>query len=267
MHGERHGPPYTPAVRDAELIELGDSSFAESLREKARWCPSGEAWDGAGVACVASATRLPVGPFNAMIGTGESPDLDAARQWFAARRRGFTVYLRTRDEALLARCRAEGGLVHMGDMPGMVIERPPAEPSGVELVVDDFASFVEVSCAAWESVGMRPDAFRKHFAEPQRLRAPHVQVVLARVDGRPAATAMALLSHGIGGIYWVGTRPEARQRGLGEAVTAAATRWAFEQGARAVVLQASVQGEPVYRKMGFREITRYPWFVTPIKSQ
>jgi len=27
------------------------------------------------------------------------------------------------------------------------------------------------------------------------------------------------------------------------------------------VLQASRQGEPVYRRMGYREITRYAWYV------
>jgi hypothetical protein len=32
-------------------------------------------------------------------------------------------------------------------------------------------------------------------------------------------------------------------------------------GAEAAVLQASVMGEPIYLKMGYREVTRYPWFV------
>jgi hypothetical protein len=31
--------------------------------------------------------------------------------------------------------------------------------------------------------------------------------------------------------------------------------------AAALLLQASVVGEPIYLKMGDREITRYPWFV------
>jgi GNAT superfamily N-acetyltransferase len=96
------------------------------------------------------------------------------------------------------------------------------------------------------------------------MRGPHVAVVLARAtDGQPAAAALALLSHGIAGLYWVGTRPDARGHGLGAAVTSAAARWAFDHGARAVILQASEQGESVYRRMGFREITRYPWFLAP----
>ena len=74
---------------------------------------------------------------------------------------------------------------------------------------------------------------------------------------------MLLFSHGIAGLYWVGTVPESRGRGLGAAVTRTLANHAFERGARAVVLQASPAGEPVYRTLGFREITRYPWFVEP----
>ena len=50
---------------------------------------------------------------------------------------------------------------------------------------------------------------------------------------------------------------QARGRGFGEAVTAAATYSLFDDGAVAVVLQASVMGEPVYARMGFRTFTTY----------
>ena len=72
---------------------------------------------------------------------------------------------------------------------------------------------------------------------------------------------MDVLSHGIAGIYWVGITPEARKRGLAEACTRWVGNAAFERGARCVVLQASPQGEPIYRRMGYREICRYGWWV------
>ena len=75
------------------------------------------------------------------------------------------------------------------------------------------------------------------------------------------AAAIAILSHGIAGLYWVAALPEARGRGLGEACTRLAGNRAFELGARCVILQASAQGEPIYLRMGYREITRYRWFV------
>jgi hypothetical protein len=57
----------------------------------------------------------------------------------------------------------------------------------------------------------------------------------------------------------VATRPDAQRRGLGDAVTRRAGNEAFVRGAACVVLQASKFGEPVYRRMGYREIARYGW--------
>jgi GNAT superfamily N-acetyltransferase len=261
-------------VRASDLVELADRNYAESLREKARWCAAAEAWEQDGLLCVSSATRLPAGPFNAAFATGRSDAgggfVDRARAWFDARGRGFSIYVRAhQDAALLARC-GDDGLQRLADTPVMALETPPAPVAGarVEVVDDDAgrATFVAVSMAAWEPAGLQPAALQKHFAEPARLAGPHLGIVLARgEDGQALATALALLGEGIAGLYWVGTRPEARGRGLGAAVTAAASRWAFDRGARAVILQASAQGEPVYRRLGFRELTRYPWFVATLR--
>ena len=53
----------------------------------------------------------------------------------------------------------------------------------------------------------------------------------------------------------------ARRRGLGEACTRWVSRAAFEQGARVVLLQASMMGEAIYRRMGFTALSRYHQFV------
>lgn len=93
------------------------------------------------------------------------------------------------------------------------------------------------------------------------LVQPHVAAFVARLDGVPVAAAMTLVTHGVAGIYWVGTTPEARGRGLAEACTRLATNAGFDLGAQVAALQASVMGEPIYLRMGYREITRYPWYV------
>lgn len=79
---------------------------------------------------------------------------------------------------------------------------------------------------------------------------------------------MALLSHGIGGIcgiYWVCTLKHARRIGLAEYRVAEVGNAAFAAGARKIILQASKFGEPVYEKIGYREFTRYPWFICSSK--
>jgi ribosomal protein S18 acetylase RimI-like enzyme len=85
---------------------------------------------------------------------------------------------------------------------------------------------------------------------------PQNEVVLALLDGQPAAGAHLLCSHGMAGVYYVGTLEAARGRGLGELVTATVTNRAFERGAPFVGLQASPMGEPIYRRMGYRDLYR-----------
>ncbi|HLX89902.1 MAG TPA: hypothetical protein VKR22_15765, partial [Acidimicrobiales bacterium] len=65
------------------------------------------------------------------------------------------------------------------------------------------------------------------------------------------------------GIQYVGTIPGARHRGLGELVTRWATDAGFGFGAAAVVLEASEEGDPLYRRLGFEEVSRYRWCLGP----
>jgi ribosomal protein S18 acetylase RimI-like enzyme len=129
-----------------------------------------------------------------------------------------------------------------------------------ESMADDFA---EVAARSFTTLGLPEDVGRSVFRDPCALLVPHLYPVVAYLDDKPASCAVALLSHGIGGIYYVGTIEAARGMGLAEHCTRAAGNAAFKLGARCVVLQASVYGEPVYKRMGYKEFTRYPWFICP----
>jgi predicted GNAT family acetyltransferase len=72
---------------------------------------------------------------------------------------------------------------------------------------------------------------------------------------------MIVFSHSIAGIYWVGTIESFRKKGLAEVCTATVTNEAFRRGASSVILQASPFGEPIYRRLGFKEFTRYLWYM------
>jgi hypothetical protein len=123
------------------------------------------------------------------------------------------------------------------------------------------AEFSTVMTEAYASLGMPEDVAPAIIRLPV-LVAPHIVSVLARLEGGAAAAgAMCIFTHGVAGVYWVGTTPAARGHGLAELCTRAVGNAGFDMGARIASLQASVMGEPVYRRMGYVEVTRYPALV------
>jgi hypothetical protein len=73
----------------------------------------------------------------------------------------------------------------------------------------------------------------------------------------PVATAATLVSDGVIGLYNVASIPGEQRKGYGEAITRhAVAEAAKESGLRRVILQATSQGERLYRKLGFREVSR-----------
>jgi ribosomal protein S18 acetylase RimI-like enzyme len=257
-------------VDHAALIELSDLNYAEATRELTRRS-GGVVLDEDGLLLYAGAHPLPV-LVNGVMRTGTGPAaaevLARADRFFAARGRGYTVSIRAHADGDLLDAASSAGLTTFGSPPAMVLEGRLADadpPRGVKLApvvgAEDVAAFAAVSGAAYATYGMPPDVAPAILAHRDVVVAPHVVAFLARVDGKPVAAAMTILTHGVAGIYWVGTVPEARGRGLAELVTRAATNAGFDLGARVASLQASTMGEPVYQRMGYFEVTRYPQLV------
>jgi len=66
----------------------------------------------------------------------------------------------------------------------------------------------------------------------------------------------------VAGLFNLGVDPRARQRGIGTALTLAALALARDHGAGAMGLNATPDGEPLYRKLGFRTIGHgQTWFM------
>lgn len=135
-------------------------------------------------------------------------------------------------------------LVEPAAVPGLVIRRV-ANDAELDTYIEIFApilstspAFAPIFAAAARRIGYEDGAREIHF--------------VGDLDGEPVATASLLTAGGAAGIYNVTTMEQARGRGVGAAMTAAAVHAGRARGMRMATLQASPVGRPIYERLGFR---------------
>ena len=87
--------------------------------------------------------------------------------------------------------------------------------------------------------------------DPDAPPAVHVSIA---VDGRIAGHAAMNPWRGVAGIYSMGVSPAHRRRGIGRALTIAACRIAAQRGCTHATLNATGEGELLYRAVGFQSL-------------
>jgi hypothetical protein len=262
---------------DLELAALLDENLLAATREFGRWQAGGVCMESDGLLTVAGSTAFPVGYANCVLRTDRTVAptevLERAAAFFAPRGRGFTVFARGAFDRDLEEALQRAGVTSLMDTPCMVIDEPLALPQltagcALRAVTDEAgaAAVCEVNAEAYQTLGLPADETRALYGPPRRLLAPHYVTCLGYRDGVPVSTAMVIFSPLLAGVYWVGTTSGARRTGLAEACTRQVTNAAFERGARAVTLQASPMGEPIYARLGYRTFDRLRWYVVPARS-
>jgi hypothetical protein len=246
-------------VDDRALGEAVDASFVDAFRRLAHRDSGLVARFGS---VKVAAMGLPGAFFNPLFALEslDAPD-DLAEALAVVRGRNlpFVVHIRgTLGEGAVSVAR-ELGLKQTAVLPGMALPLPttaPAEPQGlrVERIVDTPAYSAGLAVAA-EGFGM-PLAFAE-VAFPQSVFDDDgVRGYVAYVDEEAVATATSIQLGSWLGIYNVATVPTRRRSGYGAAVTWHAIDDA-DPATRAVVLQSSPDGIPVYERMGFRTVVEY----------
>ncbi|MBM3660370.1 MAG: GNAT family N-acetyltransferase [Actinobacteria bacterium] len=155
------------------------------------------------------------------------------------------------------------GFTLMGHPPLMLRpaggEAPPVPP-GLELVevttperLEEFGTTMVEAFPVPELTGRPYGGFG-----PGLLEVPGWRMWIGVLDGGAVATAAVHVHGGINDVEWISNRPEARGRGVGAAVTWAATL--ADPGLPAMLI-ASDPGQPVYERMGYLRLTRFTlWF-------
>jgi GNAT superfamily N-acetyltransferase len=83
-------------------------------------------------------------------------------------------------------------------------------------------------------------------------------LLLARVDGSPAATGCVYFEPDVAGLYCFTTREPMRGRGLATALVHTSHAAAQARGIERALIQATASGRPVYIRAGYREQRTLP---------
>lgn len=144
-------------------------------------------------------------------------------------------------------------------MPVMVAEVAAAsvvpQPSGLDIAeTRDIVEFV----TAYAHVSRIPSISVPILAEREKAFGHALLRLAGRLpDGRIVGTAEAWFSHGLVTLYFCGTHPDFRGRGIGAAMTQAVLRHAAVRGIGLAALTSTPLGMPVYERLGFHEVSSY----------
>lgn len=144
-------------------------------------------------------------------------------------------------------------------MPEMGAGRPVPDGLRVQQVADEqqLADYEQVLLEAYPVPDLLPWR-RGVFLSPELLEAPRWRLFVGYLDGSPVATAACYVTDQVVDVTLVTCRAEHRGQGIGRAVTQAAVDVAPDKPA---LLIASDDGQPVYRSMGFRSLTRFTLWI------
>jgi len=148
------------------------------------------------------------------------------------------------------------------ELRAMVLTSPPPEPApGIEVRrVETFADYTAAREVQWDAFGVPEDRrevqrphVRNEFDESLEHGTP--VTFLGLVDGRPAATGMAIASDR--GVFLIAgsTATWARGRGLYRALVRARWEYAVERGTPALITEALIDTSyPILTRLGFTEV-------------
>jgi ribosomal protein S18 acetylase RimI-like enzyme len=160
---------------------------------------------------------------------------------------------------------AEAGMRVISHAPGMValsLAAPTRPLPEIECrAVTDAASraaFTGLTVTCFDI----PMAVARNVYEPESAWNGAYRGFMAVVDGVPVSIVALVRAGGALGVYSLGTMPEHRHKGYGEALLRAAVEASLSDGPEPLVLESTEAGYRLYRKLGFRDVTNFTVYLT-----
>lgn len=174
-----------------------------------------------------------------------------------------------KPDDLPARLRKHGFILK-DNSPAMAIDLKrftPGPPRLNELHIHEVESdkdlqvFMDVTARAYEVPHRDHGKFLEILRSLEVGSRSRYKCYLGTLNGQPVATSLLFITGGAAGIYWIGTVPESRGLGVGTQMTTRPLMDARIAGLNIATLQATEMGEPVYRRIGFKECFRFDVYV------
>jgi GNAT superfamily N-acetyltransferase len=223
------------------------------------------------------ATGVPSPLFNPVLRINLAPEdvgdaIDEARAWYAERRLPWSWYVGPASTPpSLARELELRGFAKVTEPPGMAADLAALDEldGGADISVERVASrrlvdsWFSVFAPAFELSKAAAGAFRDLIVAGGLDDSAPMRNYIAFEGRDPVATGSLVPAAGVGGIYNIATRADRRSRGIGRAITYALMSEAAALGYSAAILWSTSAGQPVYRRLGFKERIRVPTYLGP----
>jgi ribosomal protein S18 acetylase RimI-like enzyme len=235
---------------EADLLERGTETLVASWEEYARGAYSASVQHSPGVTVAVFPNEPEQGMYNNAL---------LVRELSAAERRNaidsmetayaeagvtsFAAWVQEGDEEMRRDLERRGYRLDTTTRAmGMTLDEIRSPRPNVELGPSDWPEYLRV-------LGLPPNFLAR--ADPTAYH-----ILLARLEGKSVAAAMAFDFAGDCGIYNVATLEHAQRRGLGTALTTLHLHDALSRGCATASLQSTAVAERMYAAVGFRHLGR-----------
>jgi ribosomal protein S18 acetylase RimI-like enzyme len=161
---------------------------------------------------------------------------------------------------------ADAGLRVISQAPGMMTATLAAASRPLAAIecraVTDAATraaFTDLTTVCFDI----PTSVAQAVYSPERAWCGEYRGFVGFVGGKPVSIVAFVRAAGVLGIYSLGTTPEFRRRGYGEALLrAAAEQMPPTERPEPLVLESTEAGYGLYRRLGFRDTTKFTVYLT-----